>query len=104
MSNHVTKIVGSDEAWQGRCSCRMQSPVLPHRWEADDWTRAHLTTVERVRVHLRDRTPSLKDQRDYFRKQASRATDETIKRQWNELADGLDHRIGTMPQHDETLW
>lgn len=103
MNNHIPKIVGNDGAWQAKCTCRMRSPVYEQRWEADDWNRTHMQAVDRARAHLRDRAPSLKDQRDWYRKQAARATDETIRKQWLVLADGLDHRLGTGP-HDESLF
>jgi hypothetical protein len=94
-SNHLTKVVGYEGGtWQAKCSCRTRSPVFDRRWEAEDWNRTHLETVARARAHLRDRVPSLKDQRDWFRKQAAKATDEQVRRQWISLADELDHRLG----------
>lgn len=103
MSSHQTKIIGDTGAWQAKCSCKMRSPVVDHRWKADDWSDAHLRAVERTRTYLRG-TPSLTDQRDWYRDQASRATDETIREQWRNLAEGLDHRLGTGPAHDDPLF
>lgn len=102
MSGHKTTIAGHDDAWQGRCSCRMRSPVYEHRWQADDWNRDHRAIVERVRSHLA-RTPSLRDQYDWFIKQAGLSTDPKIKSQWIMLAEGLAHRLGTAP-HDEPMF
>lgn len=104
MSHHKTAVAGSTDAWQATCLCSARSAVVEHRWEADDWCRSHMQAVERARTHLRDRSPSLKDQRDWYRKQAARATDETVRDQWLSLADGLDHRIGTTVLHDEALF
>jgi hypothetical protein len=104
MSNHQTRIVGKDDAWQAQCACKIHSPVFEHRWEADDWNRTHMKAVEQARLHLKRSLPSLKDQRDWYRKQASRSTDPTVKEQWLSLADELDHRIGTAVLHDDALF
>jgi hypothetical protein len=102
MSNHKTRIVGGDGGWQARCECYDHSPICEHRWEADDWKRAHLDAVARVRAHLK-KSPSLRDQRDWYRKQAAKATDEQARALWLMLAEGLDHRLGH-PQHDDALF
>lgn len=102
MSGHTTTIAGADGAWQGRCSCKTRSPVFDHRWEADDWNRTHRDIVDRVRVHLA-RAPSLKDQYDWYIKQADRADDTKHRLLWLMLADELAHRLG-QPAHDEPLF
>ena len=102
MSNHQTRIVGNGDAWMGRCACHAQSELSEHRWEAEDWERTHLQEVERARAHLK-RTPSLKDQRDWFRKQAAN-TSGTVRQQWLALAEELDHRLGIGLQHDDALF
>jgi len=103
MSNHRTTIVGSEGAWQAKCSCKTHSAITPHRWEAEDWNLSHLRAVDRARAHLQPRTPSLKDQRDWYLKQAALATEPSLKRQWQMLADSLDHRIGPDP-HDTPMF
>jgi hypothetical protein len=102
MSGHKTTIAGADDAWQGRCSCRMRSPVYDHRWEADDWNRNHLAIVDRVRTHLA-RSPSLRDQYAWFSRQAEQAADPEDRRLWGMLAEELGHRLGS-PPHDEPLF
>src|SRR5262245_27249179 len=102
MSNHRTTIVGSDDAWQGKCTCRLRSPAYPHRWQAEDWNLAHLDTVNRVRANLMNRQPGLADQRDWYRKQEA-ASSGRARAQWRALADALDHRLGKMP-HDDPLF
>ncbi len=102
MSGHQTTIAGADDAWQGRCSCNTRSPVYGHRWEADDWNRAHLEIVDRVRVHLA-RSPSLKDQYAWFIHMAGKSTDPRDKQLWLMLADELAHRLGT-PHQEEPLF
>lgn len=102
MSNHTTRIAGSDGAWQGRCSCKMRGPVCDHRWEAEDWCLSHLRIADRARAHP-TRAPTLKEERDWYLKQAARAADEATKKMWEMLADGLTHRIGPEPK-DDPLW
>lgn len=104
MSSHQTRIVGHGDAWQAHCTCKIHSDILDHKWEADDWIRTHMKAVEQARLHLKRSLPSLKDQRDWYRKQASRAADPAIRRQWLSLADELDHRIGTAVLHDDALF
>jgi hypothetical protein len=103
MSSHRTTVVGDEGAWQAKCTCKRRSPVYDHEWKADDWNRLHLRAVERANLHPRG-GPTLKDQRDWYQTQADRATDKATREQWLQLAEGLDHRIGTVPQHDDSLW
>lgn len=99
MSNHKTRIVGSYEAWQGKCSCKAKSSVSKYRWEAEDWISTHLTQVQQARVHLMSRNPSLKDQRNWYQKQADRTDLSPEEReQWQQMATALDHRIGKPPE------
>lgn len=62
MSNHRTSIVGDDGAWQAKCSCdTRRSPLYEHRWEADDWIRAHVQIVARARSQKNTRLPKPDD-------------------------------------------
>lgn len=102
--NHRTTIAGDDGVWQARCLCGATSPIHALRWEADDWMISHLAQVDRARAHLLAHNPSLKDQRDWYRKQAGLTQDDTTRNLWLMLAGELDHRIGAPPADDPTMF
>jgi hypothetical protein len=104
MSTHKTVIIATNEGrWYARCSCKAHSPWYDHESEAEDWEYAHQREVQRARAHLGGRTPSTRDQYDYYRK---RSVDPDISPEdrelWKVLADGLEHRVGAL-DHTDTL-
>jgi hypothetical protein len=95
MSNHTEQIVPfRDGRFQARCSCNSVSNIVAQRWEAEDWGIAHRVMVERVKSALGTRSPSLKQQRDYFQSQAD-DTDQTREHRdlWQQLADEISQRL-----------
>lgn len=103
MSHHRAWVAGQDP-WQGKCTCRATGPVVPHRWEADDWVRDHMDQVCRARYRLA-RTPSLASARDYYRKMETTDADPVRREQWKMLADEIDHRLGNFEHPDDSpLW
>ena len=95
MTNHKPTVTGPEGAWQGKCTCKIRSEVFAIRSDADWWIETHMNAVQRARAHLMSHHPSLKDQRDWYRKQAARKDiSEEERGQWLHLAEGLDHRIG----------
>lgn len=103
MSHHRAWIAGQDP-WQGKCTCGTTGPVVDLRWVADDWVRAHMDAVERVRAH-NQRTPSLTWTRDYYRSMEAKTDEPGLRAQWKMLADEIDHRLGNFEHPDDSpLW
>lgn len=79
-----------------RCRCGFTTKKCRTRQEAEDDVNKHWQEVERVRLHLGTRNPSLQSQRDYYRQMAE---DENVtphdRRLWAILADELDRRVGS---------
>lgn len=103
VSHHRAWIAGQDP-WQGKCTCGATGDVVDHRWQADDWGRTHIESVERVRA-MRRGQPSLTVSRDHYRKMEATATDPAQRAQWKVLADEIDHRLGNFKHDDDSpLW
>ena len=91
------------------CSCR-KFRTKTHRSndDAEDEFFKHIEMVERARLHLGTRTPSLKHQRDYYREQADDVNLPANERElWEQLADELDARLndGERAEADQPrLW
>lgn len=97
----VTIVPVKDNQWLGRCSCRATGKITADHWEATKWTMKHLAEIERVRIHASG-TPSMKDQRDYYRERAGdEGLDEHERALWSQLADELDHRLGDVGPRPE---
>jgi len=103
MSNHSLTTFRANQEWNCWCECTSRSPGFQHRWEAEDWGIAHLHDVERVRIHLGNRNPSLVDQRNWYRDRAKNDPNPAYRKLWEQLAEGLDHRIG-QPPDDQPLF
>lgn len=103
--SHTTVIVPSANLFQAKCSCKAHSP-FGSRGDAVEWEWRHHREVEKARAGLR-RTPTLRQQRDWF---WEKATDLTISEHersiWQGLADELDHRVDeNTPDPDQLeLW
>lgn len=103
MSHHRAWVAGQDP-WQGKCTCGATGSVSEHRWQADDWVRAHTQAVEQARAHTR-RIPNLTSTRDYYRKMETAADNPEHRLQWKMLADEIDHRLGNFEHPDDSpLW
>lgn len=103
MGNHDLTTYKSKNQWMSACTCGAHSEHVERRWQAEDWETSHLMLVARVRAHLGGRSPSLKDQRDWYRKQAAAAETDHDRHLWEILATGLAHRLGDPPE-DTPLW
>lgn len=84
------------------CLCRAASDTMRHRWEAEDWGRAHLVVVERVKAHLSRGAVSLLRARDYYRQMEADNSKPWAERElWKALADELEHRLNDQDPVDE---
>lgn len=95
MGNHEVTYYGShnpDRHWAS-CKCGWESLKYLTAQLAEDDVLDHLTYIDKVRAHL-SRTPSLRQQRNYFRSQAENPlTKPGWVPIWAQLADELDHRL-----------
>jgi hypothetical protein len=100
---HTMEQVERDGLHIAFCSCGAKCTPQFRKDEAEDWAYRHLDLARRAQAHLRDRSPSIKDQHHWY---AERAADphETPENRvlWRMLADGLASRIGT-PEKDDAL-
>ena len=104
MSEHHTKIIGGNGMHQGKCTCGAQSKTVDYRWIAEDWVAEHMALVQKVRTHLTTRSPSLTDQRDYYRTmQLNPETPPGDVPLWRQLADEIEHRMGKPVTDQEPL-
>jgi len=103
-SNHKMWIAGAGTASQCRCSCGQNSRIGP-RTDAVEWEWQHTQEVDRARAGIA-RTPSLTNQRDWFRAMSEDYSNTPADRElWKALADELDARIGTDHPDDQLeLW
>jgi hypothetical protein len=77
-----------------RCRCGFVTKRHKNMDDVEDEVARHEANVNRARLQLGTRTPSLKSQRDYFRMMAENPNvDPHERRQWGILADELDTRI-----------
>lgn len=108
MSNHTVTIAHGEGGYRAFCNCRATSVTYPHKWEAEDWKLTHKTLVQRVRTHLGyGHAPSLKNQRDWYMRQADNPQTPTRERaQWLMLAEELTRRLADDPGPGDTdgLW
>lgn len=80
--------------YRGVCNCRQVGKWSPLRGDAEDWIYHHMQVVERARSGLRNRTPRLTDQRDYYREMADNPEVPANERElWDQLAKEIDHRL-----------
>lgn len=92
MGHHRVTIVQEKTSpnWRVWCSCKASGGVLDTKGDAQEWEFRHHKLVEQARVHLRDRTPSVSDQYDWYASQANNPENSGSDReQWRMLADGL---------------
>lgn len=103
MSHRVEYVKQSDGQHRAFCSCRLGSPLFATRQEVEDWGYQHLDLARRAAAHLRDRTPSLKDQYTYYSARAQDPLESPENRRlWKILADGLRSRLPA-PNADDAL-
>lgn len=104
MSHHITTLIGTDDAWQAKCSCRWRSP-LRTRGEAEAAMDKHTAEVARAQAGLRVRNPSVRTMRDYYRKEAENPENTPEERAlWAQLADGLEPRVPVADDEHPRLW
>lgn len=93
MGHHRVEVVqetAGARRWRAFCSCRAGSEMLFSKGDAQEWEFRHHKLVEQARVHLRDKTPSVSDQYDWYDKQANDPNNPaTDREQWRVLAAGL---------------
>lgn len=78
-----------------RCKCGFVTKFYKNMDDVEDEVRGHMLAIERLKLQLGTRTPSVKSQRDYFRKMAENEhISPKDRRLWGILADELDQRIG----------
>lgn len=95
MSNHRITIVGDRLQCMARCSCKKQSPMT-NRANVEEWIFTHHQDIERIRARLGGRSPSLTNQRDWFRQQAEDPSNPAEDRRlWKQLADEVDAFVST---------
>jgi hypothetical protein len=96
---------GPFDHW-ARCRCGFTTKHHRTTDDCDDEVARHEADVERVRLALGTRNPTLKSQRDYYRQMSE---DENVephdRRMWGILADELDRRLGKpiTPEDQPTL-
>lgn len=105
MSNHRVTYLGSGDRSQARCSCKQKSPIVT-RGDAEGWWYDHLQEVERVRMHLGTRNPTLKSQHAWFVKQAEDTGNPVEDRElWRQLADEMERFLAKRePLQQEQLF
>lgn len=106
MDHHRTTVVGAQDAWQAKCSCKWRSPVTP-RSEAVDAELKHQHAVRRAQAGLRkEGAPSLGSLRAFYQSQADNPVNEPADRElWQRLADELVPFIPPSVDEDQLkLW
>ena len=94
MSHSKTRFQNEDRKHYARCKCGFVTPKYDHEWQVDDDLRVHDEKIERIKAHLGPSAPSLKSQRDYYRKMATDpGTDPKDRPLWQHLADELSARL-----------
>jgi hypothetical protein len=92
-------LLGDGVQCQARCSCKARSP-LSDRGGAMAWFYAHQQEINKIRAHLGSRTPTLANQRDWFRHKADDPDTPYEDRQlWRQLADEVDRFVTTRVSH-----
>lgn len=109
MAKHTPTIVPTDDGrWVGTCTCRWRAPdVCDTAQAAEEANLKHLRDVERVLSNSRKVPPSLKESRDYYRRQANTDTDPERARLWGQLADEIDRRLNDatpINRGQDALW
>lgn len=89
---------GVPATYHGRCTCGARSGWLAAKQPVEDWKFLHEQMIEKVRAHLGTRTPTLKQQRNYFESMALSPDASTKDRLlWQQLADEITIRLGDRP-------
>ena len=95
MSHKVTWFNERTFDYWARCRCGFTTKHYRMMDDVEDEVAKHEAAIEKVRLALGTRTPSLKTQRDYYREMAD---NENVsphdRRLWGKLADELDKRLG----------
>ena len=92
--------VGDPVRYYARCRCGHKTPDRLMRHHVGDDMLKHDNAIERLRLQLGTRTPSLKDQRDYYEQQAENPDLPLPERAlWRQLADELTGRLGDRGDH-----
>lgn len=95
MSHKITTFNDGPLNKWARCRCGFTTSRYRFHDDVEDAVAKHEADVERVRLALGTRNPSLKSQRDYYR---AMAEDENVaphdRRLWANLAGELERRLG----------
>lgn len=94
MSHKITYFADRPLEKYARCKCGFITKRYRTVNDVEDEVMRHEANVNRARLQLGTRTPSLKSQRDHFRAMAENPNvDPHDRRQWGILADELDTRV-----------
>src|SRR5690242_21716285 len=103
MAHRVTYFFVKDSATphRARCRCGQTSKQRRTKEQAEDDVTKHRADVERLKLQMQSRNPTLESQRDYYRSMADNPEVALKDRKlWGMLADELDIRLGV----NETQW
>jgi protoheme ferro-lyase len=88
-----------------RCRCGFTTQHYRTLDSVEDEVHKHEQQIERIRLALGTRNPTLKSQRDYYRQMAEDPNVEpSDRRLWARLADELDHRLGVQQTEQDMLF
>lgn len=98
MSHRITYEAPSPFEQYARCRCGYTTEKMRTRDMVEDEVAKHQDQVERIRLQLGTKNPTLKSQARYFREMAD---DPNVsphdRRWWDRLATELEQRIGATP-------
>lgn len=102
MAHKITYFADHPIEKYARCRCGFLTKRHRTMDDVEDEVLHHEANVNRARLQLGTRTPSLKAQRDYFRKMAENPNVEPHDRRlWGILADELDARVEDPTDNDD---
>jgi hypothetical protein len=95
-----------DDLVKPKCACRHESLKWITRGDAQEWEFHHLQQVERAKAALSNREPSMKNQRDHYRRmELDPETSEHDRNLWRIMREELDHRLNDQhPVEQEPLF
>ena len=95
MGNHEPTYYVNGDDHHVRCTCGDTSTGMLSKQGAEDYYYRHERDIERVRMYLETRSPSLKQTRDYYQAMAHDSSKPLAERnQWQMLADEITARLG----------
>lgn len=101
--HRIEYVRDSESQHRAVCTCGSRSAFTLNRADAEDWAHQHDRLVQQAMAHLRNRSPSVTDQYNYFTTKANDPEERPEHRVlWQQLADELRGRV-PIPAHDEAL-